>query len=91
MLSDIHRASLLNKKMRIFTKKELAKFNGKNNPSIYIAYKGYVYDVSNSFLWQKGKHQAYHNAGKDLTGLLEDAPHGEEMIFKFPVVGMLKD
>ncbi|HEX9076755.1 MAG TPA: hypothetical protein VF932_13305 [Anaerolineae bacterium] len=42
-----------------------------------------------SFLWQNGKHQVVHNAGADLTEYLTEAPHGPEMLQKFPVVGML--
>lgn len=31
---------------KLFTLKELAKFNGDNNGPIYLAVKGVVYDVS---------------------------------------------
>jgi len=30
-------------------------------------------------------------AGEDLTKYLEDAPHGEELLERFPVVGELKE
>lgn len=36
-----------------------------------------------------GSHQAFHSAGMDLTEALKDAPHGEEFIFRFPVIGYL--
>ncbi len=36
-----------------------------------------------------GKHQAMHLAGEDLVDFLKDAPHGEEFIKKFPIVGIL--
>jgi len=77
--------------MRRFTKKELAKHNGKEGARTYVAYKGKVYDISQSFLWQDGRHQALHTAGKDLTGSLAEAPHGPELLEKFPVVGILED
>ncbi len=48
-----------------FTEEELTKCNGKNGNPIHIAYKGKVYDVSDSFLWKDGKHQVLHNAGVD--------------------------
>ncbi len=51
------------------------------------AYQGLVYDVSRSFLWHKGKHQAIHTAGSDLTGDLDQAPHGADLLQSFPVVG----
>ena len=76
--------------MREFTEDELIKCNGKNGNSIYIAYKGRVYDVSSSFLWEGGRHQVLHDAGVDLTNALEQAPHNEGLLEKFPVVGVLK-
>lgn len=76
--------------MKKFTKAELGKYNGKNGMPIFVAYQGKVYDVSGSFLWKKGKHQVLHKAGLDLTENLKVAPHGAEMLEKFPVVGILE-
>ncbi|MCX7796573.1 MAG: cytochrome B5 [bacterium] len=77
--------------MKKFTREELKRYNGIDDPKIYIAYKGYVYDVTESFLWKGGRHQAIHHAGLDLTSEIRNAPHGEEFILKFPVVGILVD
>lgn len=77
--------------MKKFSKKELAKYNGENGTPVYIAYKGKVYDVSSSFLWRGGNHQVLHEAGEDLTDALDEAPHGEEMLEKFTVIGILKE
>ncbi len=74
--------------LRIFSKEELKKYDGKQNPA-YIAYEDNVYDVSKSFHWQKGIHQAQHLAGKDLTEELKDAPHISDMLYRFPKVGKL--
>jgi predicted heme/steroid binding protein len=74
-----------------FTLEELAKYNGKEGPPIYIAYKGKVYDVSESWLWEDGEHQMLHEAGKDLTDEMADAPHEDESLEDFPVVGELED
>jgi len=76
--------------MKKFTKAELGQYNGKNAMPIFVAYQGKVYDVSISFLWKKGKHQVLHKAGLDLTEDLKVAPHGAEMLEKFPVVGILE-
>ena len=76
---------------RKFTKEELAKNNGRDNTFVYIAYDGKVYDVTGSFLWQKGKHQVMHFAGKDLTEELSDAPHGPDLLDRYPVIGILID
>jgi predicted heme/steroid binding protein len=77
--------------MKEFTEKELAQYNGRNGKPAYVGYKGKVYDVSSSFLWKDGKHQAFHSAGVDLSAALEQAPHGDDVLKKFPIVGILRD
>ena len=77
--------------MKEFTKEELALYNGKNGKPTYVSYKGKVYDVSTSFLWKDGNHQVLHEAGVDLTAAMEQAPHGEEALEKFPVIGILRN
>ncbi len=76
--------------MREFTLQELAKFDGRDGRPAYVAHKGKVYDVTGSFLWRGGHHQAMHQAGHDLTGAMKLAPHGPEFLERFPVVGVLK-
>ena len=76
--------------MRVFTKDELAKYDGSDGIA-YVAYNGKVYDVSQSFQWRKGIHQIIHHAGRDLTAVLKQAPHGPEMLDKFTVVGRLEE
>ena len=68
---------------------DLAKFKGEDGKT-YIAYGGKVYDVSESDLWEDGDHMGAHDAGKDLTADMEDAPHGAEVLENFPVVGELE-
>ena len=75
--------------MRWFTKKELAQYNGKDGAPTFIAYGGKVYDVSRSFLWQDGWHQVLYTAGVDLTASLDQAPHGADLLERFPVIGLL--
>jgi predicted heme/steroid binding protein len=75
---------------KIFTYRELQQFNGEGGKPVYIAYKGNIYDVTGSDLWKTGRHQNRHDAGDDLTEMLAQAPHGEEMLEKMPVVGRLK-
>jgi predicted heme/steroid binding protein len=74
--------------MRIFTEKEIKKYNGKNGPA-YVAYRGKVYDVSASYHWRKGTHHATHRAGCDLTDALEKAPHESDLLDRFPIIGKL--
>jgi predicted heme/steroid binding protein len=75
--------------MQTFTKEELAKYNGKNGKPVYVAYKGKVYDVTTSTLWDSGEHQGLHIAGVDMTKDLFDAPHEVDVLERFPVVGTL--
>jgi predicted heme/steroid binding protein len=74
--------------MRVFTKEELKKYDGSNGIA-YVACYGKVYDVSSSYHWRKGVHHVTHYAGADLTDALKQAPHGADMLEKFPVVGEL--
>jgi len=76
--------------MRVFTKEELRKYDGVDGLA-YVAYKGKVYDVSQSFHWKRGIHQVTHQAGCDMTEALTQAPHGPDMLDKFPIVGELSD
>ena len=76
---------------RRFTQRELARCNGKNGAPAFIAYMGMVYDVSRSFLWQNGRHQALHPAGTDLTSSLIRAPHDADLLRRFPIVGELTE
>ncbi len=74
-----------------FTLEELAQFNGANGQPAYIAYRGRVYDISDSDLWAGGEHMAGHFAGADLTQEFADAPHGEEVFERYPHVGVLQE
>jgi predicted heme/steroid binding protein/uncharacterized membrane protein len=69
---------------------ELSKFNGQNGEKAYIAYKGKVYDVTNSKRWKNGVHMARHKAGEDLTDFLALAPHTDEVLKSFEVVDTLE-
>ncbi|MFT5659618.1 MAG: 2-oxoglutarate ferredoxin oxidoreductase subunit alpha [Sulfurimonas sp.] len=73
------------------TKDELSVHNGRNGKKAYIAYKGKVYDVTSSSLWKNGEHEGMHNAGLDLTPMMENAPHGDDVFEKFPVVAVFEE
>lgn len=72
------------------TKEELKKYNGKDGMPAYIAYKGKIYDVSNSDFWKNGKHMGRFHAGEDLTEDIDLSPHGEKNIFAMKEVGVLE-
>jgi predicted heme/steroid binding protein len=73
----------------IFTKQQLALRNGQDKPEIWVAYKGFIFDVTNSRFWRDGKHYE-HWAGQDLSDELADAPHTHTVFEKFKVIGVLK-
>ncbi len=74
---------------RKFTKDELSRFNGRDGNPAYIAYKGKVYDVTQSSFWLDGDHLGAHQAGKDLTAEMDLAPHGPENLDRVTLVGNL--
>jgi len=67
----------------------LSSFTGKDGSPAYFAYQGMIYNASGSKLWRKGLHVGKHQAGFDLTDVLKLAPHGEDRVFRLPVVGKL--
>jgi len=79
-----------NKGKMLLSLEELREFDGKSGKPVYVALKGKIYDVSESPLWKTGKHQGRHPAGTDLTEEIANAPHAEEVLTKFPVVGELR-
>jgi len=72
------------------TSEELLSFNGKDGKPVYISFQGKIYDVSKSPLWSKGLHMNRHPSGSDLTGAISAAPHGPEVLGRYPQVGVLK-
>jgi predicted heme/steroid binding protein/uncharacterized membrane protein len=69
---------------------ELHAFDGREGRPAYVAYKGFVYDVSGNRLWKDGSHLKKHSAGNDLTEILKTAPHGEEKILGMKRLGKLR-
>lgn len=96
-ITVVHRAMARAVKGGVSTEKDvlsptaLSAFNGQNGKPVYVAVNGKVYDLTNSRRWKDGIHLRRHHAGKDLSDALEDAPHGKEVLEKFPVVGTLAE
>ena len=76
--------------MQEFDVAELEKFDGNNGRPVYVAYKGKVYDVSDSKLWKNGLHMKRHHAGNDLTADILGAPHEPDVLERHPQIGTLK-
>jgi len=75
--------------MKKFTPEELATYNGRDGRPIYIAHQGRVIDVTASKMWRNGEHMKRHAAGVDLTNEIAAAPHGLDVLERFPQVGVL--
>lgn len=77
----------------VFNAEELAKYDGVDGNPAYVAYEGYVYDVSNIKAWKGGMHQGLHKAGFDYTEVLNNqAPHSpKNLTDNAPIVGVYKD
>jgi len=76
--------------LKEFTRDELSKYDGLDGRPAYVSYSGAVYDVSESDLFIDGDHLG-HDLGMDLTVEMDDAPHGDELLAGFPVVGSYKE
>jgi predicted heme/steroid binding protein len=74
--------------VRDFTLDELKQYDGKDGRPAYVAYRGIVYDVTESAMWPEGDHEGMHMAGADLTEAHDDAPHDVHIV-DFPEVGKL--
>ena len=79
----------MSEELKRFTVEELKAFNGEKGTPIYIAYKGRVIDVTESKMWRGGSHMKRHSAGADLSDAIADAPHGLDVLDRFPQVGIL--
>lgn len=67
----------------------LCQFDGKDGRPAYVAYKGFIYDMTGSRLWKNGSHMMKHAAGNDLTDILRTAPHGDDKVLAMPLAGKL--
>jgi predicted heme/steroid binding protein/uncharacterized membrane protein len=76
---------------KVLTRKELQQFDGKDGRPIYIVHKGKIIDVTGSPLWKGGVHMMRHQAGQDLTVDIGAAPHGLEVLERYPQVATLSD
>jgi predicted heme/steroid binding protein len=72
------------------TPETLSSFDGKDGAKAIVAVANKLYDVSDSRMWRDGVHVRRHQAGKDLTDALGEAPHGPEVLERMPFVGELK-
>jgi predicted heme/steroid binding protein/uncharacterized membrane protein len=75
--------------MKGFDPESFEEFDGRTGRPCRVSVLGKVYDLSGSKLWKGGEHMGRHRAGRELGEALENAPHGKEVLDKFPQVGIL--
>ncbi len=76
-------------KIKKLSDEDLKQFDGLNGHPLYIVFEGKVYDLTSSKLWPQGKHMGMHNQSQDLTEAIKKAPHGDDNVYRFPLVGEL--
>ena len=74
-----------------FASEDLKQFDGLNGHPLYIVFKGKIYDLTSSKLWPSGKHMGMHNRSDDLAKAIKKAPHGEDNVYRFPLIGELAE
>jgi arsenite oxidase small subunit len=79
------------KSLRTFSKAELDKSDGKEGRPLYIVFKGDIYDLSKSRLWLQGKHMGIHIYTENLEETIKAAPHRDEVLGRFPIIGRLAE
>ncbi|MFZ5515070.1 MAG: cytochrome b5 domain-containing protein [Candidatus Zhuqueibacterota bacterium] len=72
------------------SKHALAENSGKEGKPSYVVVNGKVYDVTKSKMWKNGLHMNRHHAGQDLSEALGAAPHGAEVLDRYPEIGVLQ-
>lgn len=77
--------------LKSFTREELESFDGKEGHPLYIAFNGKIYDLSNSQLWVQGTHMGTHTRNENLAETIKSAPHGEDILERFSIVGVLAE
>jgi len=70
---------------------ELAQFNGKDGSKAFVAIDGNVYDVTGNRKWLDGNHEKGMSAGRDLSEFISGAPHGNDILKQFTIVGKIVD
>ena len=74
--------------IKLFTKTELAKYNGKNGYPAYVAVNGIVYDVTNQATWAGASHFGL-SAGRDVSNEFASCHSGQPILSKLKVVGKM--
>jgi predicted heme/steroid binding protein/uncharacterized membrane protein len=77
--------------MKRFTIQQLQDHERNGGRPVLIAVGGKVYDVSSSQRWTAGVHMKRHHAWADLTNDIKAAPHGMDVLDRFPLIGTVEE
>lgn len=72
---------------KVFTKEELAQYDGKRNEKKYVAIDGVVYDLTPIAAWSDKMHHG-NTPGQDLSEMIVKAPHKKAVLDKLEAVGI---
>lgn len=74
------------------TKDELLEKDGREGNLCWVAIDGIVYEISGFALWVDGLHTSSGGkarCGKDLSGVINESPHGKSKLKLLKEVGIL--
>ncbi len=77
----------------VVTRDELAAANGQDGAKCYVAIDGVVYQISGFAQWADGMHSSSGGrarCGRDLSDVIDDAPHGRSKIPLLKEIGKLQ-
>lgn len=87
--NELYFFALYSRQEQLFTKDELAKYDGSHGRPAYIAVSGIVYDVSLQPAWGGGSHFSV-TSGRDLSDEFKSCHDNQAILDKLPVVGKIK-
>ena len=79
---------------RSYTLQELARHDGEDGNQCLVAVDGEVYLIEGFGLWKDGEHTpsgGRARCGLDLTGVIDESPHGRSKLQLLKKVGALKE
>lgn len=85
----VQRDDIVEDELQAFTLTELAEFDGREGRNAYVAVDGLIYDVTGNSMWPNGLHRGLHQAGQDLSEVINSSPHGKSVLDGLEIIGRL--
>jgi predicted heme/steroid binding protein len=77
----------------IFSNTDLAQNDGTDGKSCFVAIDNVVYEIRQGNKWKDGEHipsEGLAYCGKDLSGVIDDSPHGSSILSILTEIGRLE-